>query len=642
MVGKNNIDEMATDLSTNWQDIENQLPKNYNNVFIELISNSIHADAKTITLKFDINTKLGVPLTERITLSDDGHGIYDGLDEDIKLYEIKFATTAETYKKPSANTNGKGRGRFSAFKIGSNIIYNTKQRTTGKCYTVTLNWREPIHFERSNIDFTDGTTVIISKIKDDFSTKIDSDDLRECIMEHFALHILKYKITIILQECEGNSCTTIHTINESEINSKIERITYNDIASYNNNPVHAEIVYWKDFKNTKRTKAVYFCNSDGTFIADNFTKIEMPKKISMYLKSLGFSHNDIDFHTKEINDILDIARNKAWEFYNEKITKLNKERLDEFKKNGLLPLHNIPIPNPVTEIETKFLEMIAVQMDEILLLKTGQDRTKCRTSFIISCIHKLIENGNIDGYLSIMREAFDDNDNIKEILQISQYSNFVNLLKSGAFFNKRLLVLAGLRQCVDAYKLERLKGRTLKERTQLQKIIEDNAWVFGEEYALYSSDEKLHTIIKSITGQNLKKVEQDDGREGCVDILLKHQYRDNQYLLIELKAPNVKIDKNAIDQIEGYKITLQEKLSIENIISYCISTEISDTLQKNMEEDGKVRKGIYAFTWQEILDKIEKTYSQELQEISNEISMEDGYKYFKTRYSSIFGNDGNI
>lgn len=223
------------------------------------------------------------------------------------------------------------------------------------------------------------------------------------------------------------------------------------------------------------------------------------------LKSQGFVVNDIDFATTKMENILTIARNKAWEFYNQQIIKLNQERLSEFKNNGILSRKNEALENHIIEIETKFLEMIAVQMDDILLLKTGKDKTKCRSFFIVSCINKLIENGDVDGYLSIMREFFNDNDDIKEVLRISEHSSFINLLKSGAFFNKRLLVLAGLCQCVDAYKLERLKDRALKERTQLQKIIEDNAWVFGEEYALYNGDEKLHTHYKFYYRAKFKK-----------------------------------------------------------------------------------------------------------------------------------------
>jgi hypothetical protein len=142
----------------------------------------------------------------------------------------------------------------------------------------------------------------------------------------------------------------------------------------------------------------------------------------------------LDFVTTEIENILTIAKNKAWEFYNQQIIKLNQERLSEFKNNGILPRKNEALENPITGIETKFLEMIAVQMDDILLLKTGKDKTKCRSSFIVSCINKLIENGDVDGYLSIMREFFNDNDDIKEILRIIRTFKFYKFTKIRGIF----------------------------------------------------------------------------------------------------------------------------------------------------------------------------------------------------------------
>jgi hypothetical protein len=133
-----------------------------------------------------------------------------------------------------------------------------------------------------------------------------------------------------LQECDGSECNKLQ-INEAEINSKIEKITYNDVANYHNSPVNLDVIYWKDFKNIKKSQAVHFCNQDGIFVADNYNPIEIPKKISIHLKSQGFVVNDIDFATTEIENILTIARNKAWEFYNQQIIKLNQERLSEFK-----------------------------------------------------------------------------------------------------------------------------------------------------------------------------------------------------------------------------------------------------------------------------------------------------------------------
>src|ERR1051326_7164490 len=101
----------------------------------------------------------------------------------------------------------------------------------------------------------------------------------------------------------------------------------------------------------------------------------------------------------------------------------------------------------------------------------------------------------------------------------------------------------------------------LKERTQLHKIIADNTWIFGEEFNLSVSDRSLTEVLrqhKKIIGEDIvidEPVKHVSKSRGIVDLMLsralrRHRSDELDHLVVELKAPKVKIGKKEITQVE--------------------------------------------------------------------------------------------
>ncbi|HZR86504.1 MAG TPA: hypothetical protein VFB02_06855 [Bradyrhizobium sp.] len=109
----------------------------------------------------------------------------------------------------------------------------------------------------------------------------------------------------------------------------------------------------------------------------------------------------------------------------------------------------------------------------------------------------------------------------------------------------------------------------LRERSQLHKILEQNTWIFGEEYNLWASDKDLTTVLKA----HRDKLDPDlviddpvkviDKSRGIIDLMLsrsqrRHRPNDLEHLVIELKAPKVVINAEHLMQIEGYALAIEE------------------------------------------------------------------------------------
>jgi hypothetical protein len=112
------------------------------------------------------------------------------------------------------------------------------------------------------------------------------------------------------------------------------------------------------------------------------------------------------------------------------------------------------------------------------------------------------------------------------------------------------------------------KGR-LKERSQLHRILAENSWIFGEEYNLWVSDRDLKRVLEKHRALLDPNIVIDDPvrvigkRRGIVDLMLsratrRHRADDIEQLVVELKAPKVRIGADAITQAKRYAMAVSQ------------------------------------------------------------------------------------
>ena len=75
----------------------------------------------------------------------------------------------------------------------------------------------------------------------------------------------------------------------------------------------------------------------------------------------------------------------------------------------------------------------------------------------------------------------------KELAQLLDQTNLSGIISAASLVADRLKFLHGLNIILFDHETR----DRLKERTQLHKILEQNTWVFGEEYNLWASDKGL-------------------------------------------------------------------------------------------------------------------------------------------------------
>jgi hypothetical protein len=151
-------------------------------------------------------------------------------------------------------------------------------------------------------------------------------------------------------------------------------------------------------------------------------------------------------------------------------------------------------------------------------------------------------------------------DRLDELSDLLDRTPLTALIATSKEIADRLEFLKGLEELVLGD-----DSKHVKERSQLHRMLAAETWVFGEEYALAADDNSLTTVLKnhlSFLGREdlaedvSSEVLDSEGSRGIVDLMLARslsQHRNRrEHLVIELKAPRVKIGDEQAQQIKKY------------------------------------------------------------------------------------------
>ena len=151
----------------------------------------------------------------------------------------------------------------------------------------------------------------------------------------------------------------------------------------------------------------------------------------------------------------------------------------------------------------------------------------------------------------------------KELAALLQETTLSAIITAAKTVADRLKFIAALESIVFD---PETKGR-LKERTQLHKILAENTWVFGEEYNLWVSDKDLKRVLEKHKEHLDPNISIDDPvkvigkKRGIIDLMFsrvtkRHRANDMEHMVVELKAPRVKIGSKEIVQAKTYAIAV--------------------------------------------------------------------------------------
>ena len=590
----------------------------------ELVWNGFDAGSDRVQVFLDFNDMDGI---ESIRIKDSGSGI-PRADID-KL----FGNLGASWKKTTARSaNGRalhgknGKGRFKAFALGDWVEWKTTYSVGSKKYSYKITGKS---LTLDDFDVTEaievtsgdlGTEVHIQNTKQDFRSLRDASAPLE-LAKIFGAYLTQYPGLIF----EHNG----HRVDPKSVQKSQKNYPLGDIqlASGKTTSVAITVVEWT----SQTDRILYLCDEDGITLHDLAagTQIRAPGfNFTVYIKSNLFreldSSNELalaELHP-DVQSVLKVVRNKVKEHFRLKLLEQQGQIIDRWKEEKIYPYEDNHELNSIEHAERQVFDILAVNVQSYL--PSFEDADNKSKKFTFKLLAQALKD-NPDSIQEIIGEVLglkkDAQDDLAELLKKTPLSSIISSAKIVA---DRLDFLLGL----DALIFDKETKRVLLERDQLHKILEQEAWIFQEDFGLAGSEQRLEDVLNiHLSKLGVRSDDIDNApvivegeKTGRIDLMLhkasEPRAGEYDYLVVELKRPSKKINSEVINQIESYAIAVAKDERFKNLKVRWTFMAISNELDEHAERKANQRdrpKGlvyddqehnikVWIKTWSEIIN----------------------------------------
>ena len=626
-----------------------QTLSNYSNTFValkELIINSMQAFAKTIKISFEGDSPdiVGHAITA-ITIWDDGHGLpYSKFDQ-------SFMNIGTHNKK-----DGHGVGRFAAFQLGQvmeiesaafdpqiNKYTKIHVRLDVRQLTQSLEHTDvEVDVEESDAQMEQYYQVRITDLynneqscarKNRLGKYFEESEFKRLIFEEYAFSIFEDKVKFYIND---NQIEKQEYIEEPPYTRDIPYMDVKGVAHtityhfYRLKLVKKDIsvLVQSKFENTYLTarRYGYACKWHTPDLGAWFIYVNSDMLNNETIPDLDFD----ELGNRETTSILSNIRQTIDEFFRER----NKE-YDAFVTK-LMEDEHYPYELSSDEIglsESMFRKTVyLVENQEKLLEKNETVR-----QIVYPMVKKLLEEGDarfiVDKVLSLPEEKK------QQLHALLQTADFEEIIRFSSQVARKQQFINFLEELTYG-KL----SKSIKERSQLHKIVQNELWIFNEAYngtpqlwsdkSLANNLDELHRKYfeyePTETDENLIEDYKDTVRD-ITDLFFYNEKRlvngRREVMIVELKSPSCAISNHEMNQAKRYAFDIHKYPKFDKSqVCYkiiLISSHLTERAKSEINNfpnlgeiglfDRKIENGedirVYAMTWSELIERNKRALS---------------------------------
>lgn len=524
----------------------------------EFVWNALDADATEVRVELIKNDLGGITA---LRISDNGHGISpERADHD-------FGNLGDSHKRRAIKTrtheravHGKeGRGRLKFFSLARQARWKTVSETDGKRLALTLTIRadnlETCELSDSVVtNDAAGTIVELSPLKETFDELGSTDAFRK-FSTIFAPYNLQYPgVHIFYNDFEVDPRVTIH---------KMHDIPQAAIACPNRiiNDLRLKVIEWNAATDSRQ---IFFGGDNGIVLGSQAAYVTAPNFMySAYAYSSYFRElSDANLLDLEgINDpdflhVLEHIRSDLKDYFRERQADLSKGLIQELKDEGAYPYEG----EPGNEVEKRERQVFDIATYAVSSNSREFAKADSALKRITLTLLKEAVKHNPDALSTILRAVVNlPKGQQTEFSELLQRTELGNIISSSSMIADRIAILSMLRSMVFDPKYR----HSVKERGQLDTIVRDNTWLFGEQFHFTMAEAGLSRIMQRVAEEQSgekktrKAVTKLDGKKGRIDQFLGRvvpgpDQNKREYLVIELKRPGLVVTRKELDQVEDY------------------------------------------------------------------------------------------
>ncbi|WP_288446030.1 ATP-binding protein [uncultured Chryseobacterium sp.] len=655
--------------------IQSGLPNDFKKSISEYIWNGFDAGATEIKIYFSCSE---VGTMHDFSIRDNGHGIsFNAIGETFGYFLDSNKTRSYDHNRFVKGRKGKGRFSFQQF------CAKTQWETT--------------FFDSKSEKLLDYTIEITSGNLDDYKTsdqKISSATNSGTVVRFDAFttltgDLLESEEFIKFLEIEFGWFLYLNKNKTYQITVNDEIINYNNIIENNiekqfiiddevfdisfilwNSKINEKYYYYfldrslfeKGREHTKfNNKTEDFCHS--VFVVSKY--FEQYSKTENEGISLGFEKNQSDPTHKRLMQLLNkmVSDEEKSFIRNKKAEKL----IDDYKNKNIFPSFK---NNQYDRLREKDLEIVVKEL-YCVNPKIFQNLNIPQSKTLVGFLNLLLDSEQRENILSILENIVELTDEerteLSKVLSKTKLSNITALVK----------LLEGRKNTISV--IQRLVfdlAKFTNERDHIQVLVENNYWLFGEQYHLISADENFEKTLNNymffLEEEERLKLEKGEGsspkREERKKAIIESKEKlkrpdificrknasqefldDEENIIVELKRPSVVVGKTQYDQIENYiRFIVKEPKFNSDMRRWkliLIGKEVDEYIKDQYESHKSKGKRflvqavrnyeIYAYTW----DDIVKTFDHRHRFLLDKIGYKDN---FEQEFESIKNNPDEL
>lgn len=619
----------------------------------ELIWNGFDASSKRVDVSYTFNKMEGL---ETITVQDYGDGISI---EDAELY---FSNIGDSWKKakkksyPHPLHGQNGKGRFKAFSLGSHVEWQTTYKNKHGLvsrYSIIGNNNNLKEFKITNPEPPQtkdrGTRVTISNLYTPKANELLKDKFSRDITKKFAVYLADlHHLSIYINGIAVNPKDFQIHKKEIDISDKFEHFTDHQFI--------LTIVEWS----IETVRKIHLCSMRGISLAEYEPKTRIKAKgfnFTAYIKSDYFDEVEEKTSTQDFIDldphltnIISASINEIQGHFRARMAAQYQGAVQQWKEERVYPYED---DKPLTEVqkaEKDVFDILAVNVQNFL--PNFHKTEKTSKKFMFKLIAQAIAE-NPKSIQKIITEVLglqkEEQDQLAELLENTSLSSVIS---SATIVANRLNFLDGLERLLFNKETKKI----FTERDQLHKILENEAWIFDENFTFSLSEERLNTVLESHikklgTREDLPDASDpvmlSDGRTGRIDLMLSkvNQVRSGEfdYLVVELKRPSQKINDDVIVQLKKYANAVAMDERFHNVPARWTFLAISNELDAYAEDEANQRnkpKGlihdssqhnitVWVKTWSEIISSARAKLQFINEHLEYQVNQDSSRKYLE-------------
>lgn len=626
----------------------------------EFVWNALDADSKNVSVEFNRNVLGGI---DSISIRDDGTGISK------TRAEHDFESLGESWKLKAHRTpvhsraiHGKeGQGRLKFFSLAQKAAWSSVYRDKGKL------WRLQIEIHSGNLQTSSvseevpapaatgtGTVVELAPLKDTFDWLASEGALAE-FSAIFAPYILQYPgIEISYAGKLVDPSTTIdktHDFQQHSIVCPTGRVVRD---------MSLKVIEWKAKGGSRK---LYFGGESGVVLGSQPANIPAPGfDFSVYAYS-SFLQEIADAKLLEIDSLTDPdfaavlahIRETVTDYFRARQAEKSGELIQDLKDAGLYPYDG----DPKDEVERKERQVFDIATHAVSsysrTFKTADNPVKKMT---LGLLREAVRH-NPESISRILKAVF----NLPKIRQ-DDFSNLLektelgHIISASSLIADRVVALKVLREMV----FDPAHRQSVKERGELDVLMRDNTWIFGENFHFTMPEAGLTKIMNRVSDElSLKRAKgrkgrKPDGKIGRIDSFMgrvvPHADRQHrEFLLIELKRPSLIASRKELDQLEDYVNVLIAQPDFINTSTfwnfYLVTGQYDDTVKARITQENRPvgvfidQPGhrVWVKTWAELIREAEGRIEFVQEKLQIEVSDDEIEDRISKLKSSILKTD---